>query len=254
MAAAVRSIVVTGPGLPPEGITMNRPAGHPYFDPQLPHSVYNISSDADIEAIPDRASYYFRLYEAPDGTGNLIITYVPKNPKRPYLWSEITESLFPQLTSPVSHDLSEANPWGTLTATYIKPAGHNADWANLTFWGTGGIWSNNSDGHASTYVFNSSGMWVTPTGGWLNINTVDVITGNMSGLYWYFDMTSPMLDTDGDGIPDNIDNCPFVSNPDQLDTNGDGVGDACDPSLTWTSPVPTRLVLDHPGFVGGSII
>lgn len=35
-------------------------------------------------------------------------------------------------------------------------------------------------------------------------------------------------DTDGDGIPDVIDNCPLVPNPDQRDTDGDGVGDACD--------------------------
>jgi uncharacterized protein (TIGR03382 family) len=35
-------------------------------------------------------------------------------------------------------------------------------------------------------------------------------------------------DTDGDGIPDALDNCPFVANPNQLDTDGDGIGDACD--------------------------
>ena len=35
-------------------------------------------------------------------------------------------------------------------------------------------------------------------------------------------------DSDGDGIPDALDDCPFRANPDQLDTDGDGVGDACD--------------------------
>ena len=37
------------------------------------------------------------------------------------------------------------------------------------------------------------------------------------------------VDTDGDGIPDIYDNCPFDYNPDQLDSDGDGFGDACDP-------------------------
>jgi hypothetical protein len=36
-------------------------------------------------------------------------------------------------------------------------------------------------------------------------------------------------DPDQDGIPDQTDNCPDISNPDQADNDGDGQGDACDP-------------------------
>lgn len=35
-------------------------------------------------------------------------------------------------------------------------------------------------------------------------------------------------DTDGDGVPDETDNCIFTANPSQSDLDGDGAGDACD--------------------------
>jgi hypothetical protein len=35
-------------------------------------------------------------------------------------------------------------------------------------------------------------------------------------------------DTDGDTVLDTADNCPLTANADQLDTENDGVGDACD--------------------------
>jgi hypothetical protein len=35
------------------------------------------------------------------------------------------------------------------------------------------------------------------------------------------------LDSDGDGLTDDTDNCPFVFNPDQSDSNADGIGNAC---------------------------
>jgi len=37
------------------------------------------------------------------------------------------------------------------------------------------------------------------------------------------------LDSDGDGVPDPVDNCPAKANPSQTDTDGDGRGDDCDP-------------------------
>jgi hypothetical protein len=35
-------------------------------------------------------------------------------------------------------------------------------------------------------------------------------------------------DVDGDGVPDDEDNCVWLANPDQVDTEGDGWGNACD--------------------------
>src|SRR5262249_14077193 len=41
-------------------------------------------------------------------------------------------------------------------------------------------------------------------------------------------ITPASPDTDGDGVPDHLDNCPLDANLGQEDTDGDGVGDACD--------------------------
>ena len=51
---------------------------------------------------------------------------------------------------------------------------------------------------------------------------------------------NPELDTDGDGVPDRLDNCPATFNPDQADTDQDGLGDACEdrtgPAIACAAP------------------
>ncbi|MCL7489579.1 MAG: thrombospondin type 3 repeat-containing protein [Desulfobulbaceae bacterium] len=42
----------------------------------------------------------------------------------------------------------------------------------------------------------------------------------------------PENDADGDGVPDETDNCPDIPNPDQYDSNNNGIGDACDDADT----------------------
>jgi hypothetical protein len=44
-------------------------------------------------------------------------------------------------------------------------------------------------------------------------------------------MLEPQIDSDGDEVLDQNDNCPAIENTDQLDTDSDGDGDACDDDL-----------------------
>ncbi len=50
-----------------------------------------------------------------------------------------------------------------------------------------------------------------------------------------------VIDPDGDGVGDDLDNCPTVANAGQQDGNGNGVGDACDPEPAFISLTPARL-------------
>jgi hypothetical protein len=47
------------------------------------------------------------------------------------------------------------------------------------------------------------------------------------------------VDSDGDGMPDNSDNCPSAPNPAQEDLDGDGLGDACDAAPNGTGSTDT---------------
>lgn len=44
-------------------------------------------------------------------------------------------------------------------------------------------------------------------------------------------VTEPVVDTDGDGVADNLDNCKLVANANQRDTDNDGYGNICDPDF-----------------------
>jgi hypothetical protein len=50
----------------------------------------------------------------------------------------------------------------------------------------------------------------------------------------------PIVDTDSDGVIDDLDNCTTVPNPDQCDLDLDGYGSACDGDYTqdWSTGGP----------------
>ena len=53
--------------------------------------------------------------------------------------------------------------------------------------------------------------------------------------------TGAAADADGDAVPDSLDNCPAVANPNQADGDANGIGDACTP----TSPPPPPPIVDR---------
>jgi len=62
----------------------------------------------------------------------------------------------------------------------------------------------------------------------------------------------PDTDSDGDGTPDCVDNCPTAANPDQGDADGDGIGDACDPAPGPCGP--GALGFSFSGFAGLAVM
>ncbi|MCB9451664.1 MAG: FHA domain-containing protein [Anaerolineaceae bacterium] len=71
------------------------------------------------------------------------------------------------------------------------------------------------------------------------VNCID----NPNTIYAGQTICLPCSDADGDGVCDNVDNCPSVSNPDQADSNDDGIGDVCTPPLTleWETMPPSQM-------------
>ncbi len=61
-----------------------------------------------------------------------------------------------------------------------------------------------------------------------------------------------VVDVDGDGVPDDQDNCPNVPNPAQSDVDDDGFGDACD---NWSDNGGCVTLIDHngDGLAGGKV-
>ena len=82
-----------------------------------------------------------------------------------------------------------------------------------------------------------------------NINACESVHGKFldkSGGIELPCVVPPVSDTDGDSVPDDLDNCAYTPN-DQADEDGDGVGDACDNCPQTGNPDQADLDLDGVG-------
>ena len=144
--------------------------------------------------------------------------------------------------------LNITHTWvGDLTLTLISPNGTNVILSN----GNGGSGNNYTntvfDDDASNTISSGSAPFtglfipdealsilngVFSSGDWslLVVDDAEYDTGSIDSWNIYF-CGSPPVDSDGDGLTDNVDNCPSISNADQADFDNDDLGDICDPDI-----------------------
>jgi uncharacterized protein (TIGR03790 family) len=70
--------------------------------------------------------------------------------------------------------------------------------------------------------------------GWTNVYVGDPLMTIERPASWPADL-------DGDGVPNDTDDCLWIANPDQRDSDGDGIGNACDPDVDGDGVVTTSF-------------
>ncbi len=107
---------------------------------------------------------------------------------------------------------------------FSNPGGHLSDGAQWWYpyeTQLGAAFSNDVAGQ-ETFGPNT----VPSSAGYFGRTGITVQVTSVAGNRLYANI---MFDQDGDGVEDQVDNCPTVANPNQADRDHDGLGDLCDP-------------------------
>jgi len=174
----ITSAVVTGAGLPGQGLTLVNQINYDWFTIQGANggNLYGMN-DTQIGAIADGGEVYtVQLYKG----STLTATYTEKIKKRPYLSTELTASSFPAITAPTVAQL-HAFTGGNATITWTLPIGLTNDWLNVEM--------NDNSGNSARAEFGlapadrsksltlnpvtSTGQPFTPTGGFIWLSAWD---------------------------------------------------------------------------------
>jgi hypothetical protein len=166
--------VVTGNGLPAEGVTLENNIAFEEFQIMAVEANGNTYSmtDADIGLMAETGeTYTVELYDA---TG-LQATYTEKIMQRPYLVAGLTAAMFPVITSPTMDQMMAfvAADGGDGTISWTLPTGLTNDWLSLGLNGNGdsAMAEFSPAPEARSQVFTlpavgSNGAF-TATGGWI---------------------------------------------------------------------------------------
>jgi len=134
--------------------------------------------------------------------------------------------------------------------------GFTVIWENGLQDGSGsGIFGRNLDSSGSpvgsefqvnTYTYQNqryAALDIDAEGDFIVVWEDDTLDGSLRGVFgrlFFGPVTCSLGETDGDGVCENLDNCPGLYNPGQDDADADSVGDLCD--VTLTSPLDTDIL------------
>lgn len=189
--------VVTGPGLPAQGITLVKSSNEPLrLIPSAPNSsIYNEfwnMTDSELDQVLDNSVYTIVIKDA---SNNTIETRQWKVKKRPYKSTELTSGMFPTFSGITSHDIATVTFPGTITFTYAKPTDFTVTWMDveMSYWGgTWGVdwgsgWTDNelSVNGTSGSIILGNPPFSPVQGGVFQIHASDIYNRE-TGVWWWY--------------------------------------------------------------------